>query len=92
LLGVGAGLGLLGGGLVIAGAVDRRRASDELDERSFDDRIDRARAFEIAGGIAAGVGAALLVGAVVRYVIVAKKGSRATARLARGGVLFGLRF
>jgi tetratricopeptide (TPR) repeat protein len=72
---VGAGIGVL-----VAGIVEKKKGSDTYGE--FDDRQARARNMQIAGGVVLGVGAALLVGGIVRFAILgsrAKKQKRGVA-------------
>lgn len=70
--GVGAGVGLMAVGSSKAGkAVDQDMHSGYLDER------DSATKLRNGGAIALSIGGALLVGGIVRYVLVAKKGKQA---------------
>lgn len=68
IVGVGVGAGLMGAGSSAArGAADLGSHMDYLDER------DRATGLRNGGAIALSIGAALMVGGVIRYVLVAKK-------------------
>ena len=76
---------LLGGGLVATAAgiglragaeVVRKNASDETMHSGYDGEIRRARTLAGVGIGVLSVGGALIVGAVVRYVLVARKGKR----------------
>lgn len=64
---VGAGIGVL-----VAGIVEKQKGSGTYGE--FDDRQAKARNMQIAGGVVLGVGAAVLLGGIVRFAIL---GSRA---------------
>lgn len=67
IAGVGAGVGVLA-----AGIVEKNKAPATYGE--FDTQQARARRMQIAGGVVLGVGAAVLVGGIVRFAIL---GSRA---------------
>ncbi len=66
---VGAGVGVL-----VAGIVEKKKASDTYGE--FDDRQARARNMQIAGGVVLGVGAAVLVGGIVRFAILGARAKK----------------
>jgi tetratricopeptide (TPR) repeat protein len=89
--GVGAGIGVLAAGLV-----EKKKASETYGE--FDDRQARARTMTIAGSVVLGVGAAVLVGGIVRFAIVGsrakKQNSSVSALLSpnTAGVVFSGRF
>lgn len=77
----GLGIGLLAGGVVVGGAgvgvlgAAAGKASDVEDATAYDDFADgvgRVRTLRIAGGVLAGVGAALIVAGVVRLVVRAR--------------------
>jgi tetratricopeptide (TPR) repeat protein len=96
VVGVGVGAGLMGAGASAAGkAADEDMHTDYLAAR------DRATGLRNGGAIALSIGGALVVGGVVRYVLVAKKGKqgkasawRMTPELGRRwvGVTIGRRF
>jgi len=96
IVGVGVGAGLMGAGSSAAGkAADVDSHSKYLDER------DRATGLRNGGAIALSIGGALVVGGVVRYVLVAKKGEQGKANAWRvapevgrrwAGVTVGRRF
>jgi len=72
---------------VVAGAVliglahrDIDRAPSAGDDRSYSDRVDRARRLEIAGGTVLAVGSALVVGGVVRWLVVRSRNAGSTRR------------
>lgn len=74
VVGVGVGAGLMGAGASAAGkAADMDSHSEYLDAR------DRATGLRNGGAIALSIGGALVVGGVVRYVLVAKKGKQGKA-------------
>ena len=68
LAGVGAGVGLLG----VAGSTARGAPNAATNDGYLEER-DRATTFRNAGAIVLSIGGALLVGAIIRYAVVAKK-------------------
>ncbi|MEM9454399.1 MAG: hypothetical protein AAGF11_09485 [Myxococcota bacterium] len=95
VVGIGVGAGLMGAGSSAArGAAEQDSHMDYLGER------DRATGLRNGGAVALSIGAALVVGGVIRYALVAKKNPKeATAwrldpQVARrfAGVTFGRRF
>jgi tetratricopeptide (TPR) repeat protein len=91
IAGVGAGVGVLAAGLV-----EKNKASSTYGE--FDDRQARARNLIIAGPAVLGVGAAVLVGGIVRFAILGsrakkqKNGVSAYASPTSAGLVFSGRF
>ena len=76
--------GVVAGGVVLALGVREGDAADGADnDRAFGQAIERAETRTLAGGITLGVGAALLVGGVVRWVIVDRTHAR-TVELTAG--------
>ena len=90
---VGVGLAMVAGGAVLLGiapaTADRARASE--DDGDYGKGLERARAEIIAGSVIAGIGGALLVSGIVRWVVLAKRGQRRTGLTLgpRGIVLTG---
>ena len=74
LLGVGLVSTATGTGLLVAGSMAQRDTADSYAE--FEHTRQRARRFRIAGGAVLGVGLGLTVGAIVRYVLVARRSRR----------------
>jgi tetratricopeptide (TPR) repeat protein len=68
LAGVGVGLGLYGGASSVAKGV-----ADEDTHQSYADRRQRAAALRTGSIVAVSIGGALVVGAVVRYVVQSRK-------------------
>ncbi|MGH1347243.1 MAG: tetratricopeptide repeat protein [Nannocystales bacterium] len=68
LVTAGVGVGLLVGARSIA-----RRVDLEPTEGAFSREVDRGRSYERVGFTLTGVGAALLVGGVLRYVVVSRR-------------------
>lgn len=63
--------GIVAGSVVLSLGVREGDAADQAaDDRAFGRAIDRAETRTLAGGVTLGVGAALLVGGVVRWVLV----------------------
>lgn len=83
-VGVAAGLGLYVGALV-----ERNGAEDSATTDAYRDSFERARGLRTGGLILASVGGALVVGGIVRYTVVARRG-RSQALLDRG--MMTLRF
>lgn len=90
-----AGDGLVAVGLVasIAGGVvlglGRREGNDSAQaesDRDFGDALDRARTMTLAGGVTLGVGGALVLGGVARWVIVHRRGQDVGLALHRNGL------
>jgi tetratricopeptide (TPR) repeat protein len=79
LVGVGvAGVGV-GGALMGMGASAAGKADDEDSHAAYLDARDRATGLRNGGAIALSIGGALLVGGIVRYAVVAKKGKEGKA-------------
>ncbi|MBL4684402.1 MAG: hypothetical protein JKY37_07415 [Nannocystaceae bacterium] len=72
VVGVGVGVGLIAGAGVLAGQPQPPGYADHVD------RLERIQLLRTVGGITAGVGGALLIGGVVRWVIVSRRGGRAS--------------
>jgi tetratricopeptide (TPR) repeat protein len=75
LAGIATGAGLVAGGVVID-----RRASDADSASEFVAAQGRAQRLATGGIVATAVGAALVIGAVARYVVVRRRAIRATTR------------
>lgn len=71
VVGVGVGVGLLAGAGVLEGQPQPPGYAEHVD------RLERVELLRTVGGITAGVGGALLIGGVVRWVIVSRRGGRA---------------
>lgn len=92
LLGLGAATAIGGGvamGIAQANANDAANANNET---GYAARIDEANTIYLAGGVIVGVGSALIVGGIVRYIVVARRNKQptttASAMVTRDG--FGL--
>ncbi len=87
------GLGLAGAaaGGVLVGVGFRRAdaASNASDDRAFGDEIDDAQTLSTAGGAVLGVGGALLIGGVVRWIVVARSTERVTVVPGSRGLVLG---
>lgn len=69
--------GVVAGGVVLALGVREGDAADDAgNDRAFGQAIERAETRTLAGGITLGVGAALMVGGIVRWVIVERAHGR----------------
>jgi len=77
---VGTGLGVAVGGAALQGASFRRAREREETEQAYEDRRRSARAMAGVGVGLLVTGGALVVGGVVRYVIVARRGGDRTQR------------
>lgn len=77
IAGTAAGIGLLA-----AAQLEQNKDSPTYSE--FDERLDKVRTLRIAGGVTLGVGGALLIGGVIRWVVLGVRPKSATA--ARVGV------
>lgn len=73
---VGLGLGV---GLLAVGSSTAKKASDEDTQTGYEDQRSRATSLRNGGAIAASIGGALVVGGVVRYLLVTRKGKESTA-------------
>lgn len=76
LVGIGVVAATAGGAMVGVAYRDANAADDASDDRAFGQELDRAQTLERAGAITLGVGAALLVGGVVRWAVVGAKSKR----------------
>lgn len=94
---VGGVLVSIGGAALVAGATmvglaprELRRSRMLSDEAGRDERIDRAKTFQIVGATVLATGVALAIGGVVRWVLIARRGRRAapgpTVAATLGGV------
>lgn len=83
IAGVGAGIGVL-----VAGIVEKKKSLENYGE--FDKRHVPARNMQIAGGVVLGVGAAVLVGGIVRFAVLGSRAKKqrngVAAMLSRGTV------
>ncbi len=78
LIGAGAGLALIGAGLIAGSAVDAQRAA-EADERQYREQTERANTL-LATGVAVGsMGVGVLVAATVRWAVLRRRGRPSTA-------------
>lgn len=87
---VGTGAAAIVTGATLAGLAHREagRAPEAADDEGYGGRIAKAEAFEIAGVTVLSVGAALVIGGVVRWVVLARRGrARAPAVGAMGAGL-----
>ena len=82
LVGVGVVALGVGGGLYGVARADERAAEAASDVVTYGERIDRAFTLSRVSIPVMTVGGALLVGGVVRWVVVARKGSRGSERVA----------
>lgn len=82
LAGTGAGVGLL-----VAAQLEQDKEAASYEE--FDERQRKVRNFRIGGGVAAGVGGALLIGGIVRWVLVGTRQPKdSAAAAARVNVIY----
>lgn len=79
-----AGLGT-GLGLYVQSRSDERAANDADSLDDYENKAQRARTFNAAGITMLGVGSALIVGAVVRYTLVATRERRTRVAVGWGG-------
>lgn len=80
----------VGAGILAQAAADLRRARRASDEATFDRDVARGSSLRIVGAVLVGSGAGLLVGAFVRYGMVAKRNRMARLVPMVGGRLVGL--
>ena len=85
LVGIGVVAAAAGGAMVGVAYRGANAADDAPDDRAFGQELDRAQTLERAGAITLGVGAALLVGGVVRWAVVGAKGKRQARVLPQPG-------
>ena len=94
LVGIGSA-GLVTGAVLVGLAYrDAGRAPDAEDDRGYGDRIARAETLQIAGATVMSVGAAMVVGGVVRWAVLARRGRDRSVSIAptmRGLVVWGRR-
>ncbi|MEM9459012.1 MAG: hypothetical protein AAGF11_32845 [Myxococcota bacterium] len=76
LLGTGVAVTAVGAGLLGQAQGDVRAAEGSEDEASFDRSLARVDTLRAVGGSLTGVGIGLLVGAVIRYGVVARRNRR----------------
>jgi tetratricopeptide (TPR) repeat protein len=74
----------VGSGLLIASAIQSQRLDRDQDEMNvnygeFDDRVEGIRNLRIAGGVVVGVGAAVLIGGIVRWAVVGARAKKSRA-------------
>jgi len=79
LLGTGVAVSAAGVGLLVQARSDVRAAEASLDEASFHHSLARVDTLRIVGGTLTGVGVSLLVGAVIRYGLVARRERRGSS-------------
>jgi hypothetical protein len=89
---VGLGTASLATGAVLVGLAHRGadRAADAGDDRAYGDRLARAETFQIAGATVMSVGAAMLVGGAVRWIVLARRGRDRTPKVALAPIPGGL--
>ena len=80
LLGVGSTVAVAGAGMVIGASVVAGRDVDRESEPDYERRAAQVRTLQVAGGVALGVGLAVVVGAVARYGILVARRRRAADR------------
>jgi tetratricopeptide (TPR) repeat protein len=78
LLGTGVAVTAVGAGLLVQARGDVRAAEASDDEASFDHSLQRVDALRAIGGSLTGVGVGLLIGAAVRFGVVARRNRRAS--------------
>ncbi len=81
LAGTGIVVTAVGGGLLAQAQGDVRRARGTRDEAEFDQSLSRVTTLRVVGVTLTGVGASLLVGAAIRYGVVARRHRRASVAL-----------
>ncbi|MEX1369328.1 MAG: hypothetical protein AB1Z98_39740, partial [Nannocystaceae bacterium] len=94
LVGTGVTVSAVGAGLLVQARSDVRAAQAAADEATFDRELERVGALRITGGVLIGAGAALLVGAGVRYGVLARRPTTRTAvaaELVRDGAVVRVR-
>ena len=85
LVGIGVAAAAAGGAMVGVAYRDANAADGAPDDRAFGQELDRAQTLERAGAITLGVGAALLVGGVVRWAVVGAKSNRRARLVPQAG-------
>jgi len=85
LLGTGVAVTAVGTGLLVQAQGDVRAAEASSDEANFDRNLERVGPLRVVGGTLTGVGVGLLVGAAIRYGLVARRGRRSDAARATAG-------
>ncbi len=76
LFGTGVAVSAVGAGLLVQARSDVRAAEASEDEASFDRNLERVGPLRLVGGTLTGVGVGLLVGAAIRYGLVARRSRR----------------
>lgn len=87
LVAVGLAASVAGGVVLGLGRREGNASTDAANDRDFGDSIDRARTLTLAGGVTLGVGGALLLGGVARWVVVHRRGQDVGLAVHRNGVL-----
>ncbi|MBC8072279.1 MAG: hypothetical protein IAG13_28415 [Deltaproteobacteria bacterium] len=93
LAGVAAGTGLL-----VASAIERDKGESAANYGEFDERQQRTRNYQIAGGVVLGVGVGLLAGGIARWAVLGTRAKKSkgnvSAMFGRGsaGLVFTRRF
>ncbi|MGH1346939.1 MAG: tetratricopeptide repeat protein [Nannocystales bacterium] len=84
---LGSGVAVTVGGVVLLGLAATRSQPREESEAGFERRDQAVRTLSAVGGSMAAAGAALLIGSIVRYTVVARRReSQPTARLRLRGI------
>ncbi len=87
LVAVGLAASLAGGVVLGLGRRDGNNSVDAANDRDFGDALDRARTKTLAGGVTLGLGGAVLLGGVMRWVVVHRRGQSVELSLRSNGVL-----
>ncbi len=93
LVAVGLATSIAGGVVLGLGMREGNTGGDATDDRAFGEAIDRAETRTLAGGITLGVGGAILLGGIVRWVVVERRNrSNLDVAVAPRGVAVSGRF
>lgn len=87
LVAVGLAASIAGGVVLGLGRREGNDSPDAANDRDFGDALDRARTMTLAGGVTLGVGGALLLGGVARWVVVHRRGQELGLTVHRNGLV-----
>lgn len=87
LVAIGLAASITGGVVLGLGQREADASADASNDRDFGNSLDRTRTLRLAGGITMGAGGALLLGGVVRWVVVHRRGKQVDVAVHPNGLL-----
>lgn len=87
LVAVGLAASVTGGVVLGLGQREANASTEAANDRDFGSSLDRARALRLGGGVTLGAGGALLLGGVVRWVVVQRRGKRVDVAVHPNGLV-----